>query len=70
MAALVDRVHVEMGLQRDAERVPRVRVPREAVQEHERRAVAAAPVQDVEPQAIDDQVTIQRAQEIHRVRAA
>ncbi len=69
MAALVERVHVEVGLERDAERVPGVRVAREAVQEHERRAVAAAPVEDVEPQAVDDDVAIERSKEIHRVRA-
>jgi len=70
MAALVDREHVVMRLERDAEGVPGVRVPREAVQEHEGRTVAAAPVQDVEPQAVDDQVTIERSKEIHRIRAA
>ena len=59
-----------MRLERDAEGVPGVGVPREAVQEHEGRAVATAPVQDVEPQAIDNQVMIQRSKEIHRVRPA
>jgi hypothetical protein len=59
-----------MRLERNAERVPGVRVPREAVQEDQGRAAAAAPVQDVEPQAIDDDITIQRSKEIHRVRPA
>ena len=65
VAALVHRVDVEVGLERDAERVPGVRVPGEAVQEEERRAAAAAPVQDVEPQAVDDHVAIDRTKEIH-----
>jgi hypothetical protein len=43
-------------------------MPGEAVEEHERRAVAAAPVEDVESQAIDDHITVQRSKEIHRSR--
>ena len=50
VAALVERVDVEVRLQRDAERVPRVGVSGEAVQEQERRPALAAPVEAVEPE--------------------
>jgi len=56
-----------VGLERDAERVPRVRMPGEAVQEEERRAIAAAPVEDVKPQPVDPEMKVQWAQEVHRV---
>src|SRR3989475_12816007 len=46
MTPLVEGVDVKVGLQRDAERVPRVRMSREPVQEQERRATVAAPVDD------------------------
>src|SRR5881628_1904091 len=65
MTALVEGVDVKVGLQRDAERVPRVRMSREPVQEQERRATVAAPVEDVKPQPVDEHVTAQRTQEIH-----
>jgi len=66
VTALVHGVDVEMRLERDAQRVPRVRVPGEAVQQQQRRAPLTAPVEDVESQAVDGQEAIERAQEIHR----
>jgi hypothetical protein len=65
MTALIHRVDVEVGLEGDAEGVPRVRMPREAVQEQERGAVAAAPIEDVQLQAIDHHLAIHRTKEIH-----
>src|SRR5262244_441740 len=65
VAALVHRVDVEMRLQRDAERVPGMRVPRESVQEEERGAIAAAPVEHVELEAVDDDVAVDRTEEVH-----
>src|SRR5262245_61380449 len=65
VAALIHRVDVEVWLERDAERVPGMRVPREAMQEQERRAIAPAPVEHVELEAIDDEIAVDRAKEIH-----
>src|SRR5262245_53736152 len=65
VAALVHRVDVEMWLERDAEGVPGMRVSREAVQEKERRAITAAPVEHVELEAVDDDVTVDRTEEVH-----
>ena len=66
MTALVERVDVKVRLQREAEGVPGVRVPREPVQEQERRAIAATPVEDVEPEPVDGQVAAERLEEVHR----
>ena len=67
VTALVERVDVKVRLQREAEGVPGVRVPREPVQEQERRAIAATPVEDVKPQPVDPEMKVQWAQEVHRV---
>ena len=48
VTALVERQDVEVGLERKAQRVPRVRVAREAVEEQERRASLAAPVEEMQ----------------------
>src|SRR5437899_7483878 len=55
---------MEARLERDAEGIPRVRVAREAVEKHERRASFAAPVEDVELQAVDDDIAVDRTEEI------
>src|SRR5438094_5433869 len=68
VAARVESVDVKVGLQRDAERVPRVRMPREAVEEQEGRATVAAPVQDVKAQPLGLHVQVARPQEVHGVR--
>src|SRR5947209_19305710 len=65
MTPLVEGVDVKVGLQRDAERVPRVRMSGEPVEERERRATVAAPVEGVKPQPVDEHVTVERTQEIH-----
>ena len=65
VAALVDGVHVEVRLERDAERVPGVGVAGEAVQEQQRCAAVAAPVEDVEAQTLHREVAIERPQQIH-----
>ena len=56
MSALVEGVDVKVRLQRDAEGVPGVRVPGEAVQEEQRRSALAAPVEQVEPETLDGEV--------------
>jgi len=66
VAALIEGVDVEVWLERDAQGVPRVRVSREAVQEQQRCPTFAAPVEQMEPQAVDRERAIDRAQEIHR----
>jgi peptide/nickel transport system substrate-binding protein len=66
VSALIERVDVEVGLERDAQGIPRVRVAREAVQEQQRRAAFAAPVEQMQPQTVDREGAIDRAQEIHR----
>src|SRR5262249_33444752 len=65
VAALVHRVDVEVRLERDAEGVPGMRVPRESVEEDERRAIASAPVEHVELEAVDDDVAVDRTEEVH-----
>ena len=65
VAALVQRIDVEVRLERDAQRVPGMRVPGEAVQEEQRRAALPAPVQAVQAQAIDGQIAVGRPEEIH-----
>ena len=56
MPALVEGVDVEVRLERDAERVPRVRVPREAVQQEQRRSALAAPVEQVEAETLTEKL--------------
>src|SRR5262245_25500409 len=65
VAALIHRVDVEVRLEGDAERVPGMRVPREAMQEQERRAIAAAPVEHVELETVDDEIAVDRTEEVH-----
>src|SRR5262249_40144670 len=65
VAALVHRVDVEVRLERDAQRVPGMRVSCEAVQEEERRAPAAAPVEHVELEAVDVELAVDRTEEGH-----
>src|SRR5207244_2805146 len=66
VAARVERHHVEVRLQRDGERVPGVSVAGEAVQQQQRRAAVAAPVQQVQAPSVDGEVALARAQEAHR----
>src|SRR5262249_39689306 len=70
VAALVQGVDVEVRLERDAQRVPRVGVPAEAVQEEERGALLSAPVEGVKPPAVDDEGTVERTPEVHGGRIA
>ena len=65
MAALVEGVDVEVRLERDAQRVPRMGVPGEAVQQQERRAALPAPVEAAQPQAVDGQIAVDRPEEVH-----
>ena len=65
VSALVEGEDVKMRLQRDAERVPGVRVPREAVQEEQRRSSLAAPVEQMQLETLDGERAIDRAQEVH-----
>ena len=58
---------MEVRLERDAERVPRMGVAGEAVQEQERRAALATPVEAVEPEVIHAEVSVDGAQEIHGI---
>src|SRR5216117_3630388 len=66
VAARVERHHVEVRLQRDGERVPGVGVAGEAVQQQQRRAAVAAPVQQVQAPSVEGEVALARAQEAHR----
>ena len=61
MPALVQRVDVEVRLQREAQRVPGVRVAGEAVQQQQRGAALAAPVQGAQAETLDDEVAVERA---------
>src|SRR5262245_37826168 len=45
-------------------------MPGETVQEHEGRAALPTQVEEVKPQAVDDEVPVQRAQEVHGGRIA
>jgi hypothetical protein len=63
--ALIERHHPEVRLQGNAQRVPCVRVSREAMQEQERHASFAAPVEQVKLQALDDELAIERSQKVH-----
>src|SRR4030095_11807808 len=65
VTALVERVHVEVWLERGAERVPGMGMPGEAMEEQERRAPVTAPVEQVKSQPVDDQRLVHRAQEVH-----
>jgi hypothetical protein len=65
VAALVERPDVEVRLERDGERVPRVGVPREAVEQQEMRAALAAPVENAQLETVDGDVALVRPQEIH-----
>ena len=58
---------MEVGLERDAERVPRMGVPGEAVQEQERRPALASPVEAVQPEVLDAEIPVDGAQEVHGV---
>jgi hypothetical protein len=61
VAALVERPDVEVRLERDRERVPRVGVPREAVEQQEMGASLAAPVEDAQLEAVDSDVALVRS---------
>ena len=67
MAALVQRIDVEVRLERDAQRVPGMGVSGETVQEEERRAPLATPIQAVQAQAVDGQIAVGGPEEIHEL---
>ena len=68
VATLVERPDVEVRLERDRERVPRVGVPREAVEQQQMRAALAAPVEDAQLETVDGDVALVRPQEVHEAK--
>ena len=65
VTARIQRVHVEVRLQRDGQRVPRVRVAGEAVQQQQGRSVLAAPVEQAQTAAVDDEIALVRTEQVH-----
>jgi hypothetical protein len=68
VAALVERPDVEVWLEGDRERVPRVGVSRETVEQQEMRAALAAPVEDAQREAVVGDVALVRPKRFMRLR--
>src|SRR5262249_58034599 len=65
VAALVEREDAKVRLQRNGQRVPRVGVAGEAVQQEQRGPALAAPVEEVEPEVLHLEMAVDRAQQVH-----